>query len=282
MAQAGTYGGSAVPDPTDTTNADNTTAPVFGSFDDLSEYGVAPALANLNVMWKRNVPQPVMADEKTGKGEVPAYPARTDPNRLGPLNHTYQESVRALYKLKSEEVGGLQTRLIAGGFMGKNPTYVANAPDKKTRDTWDEILKMAMRSDKTPDEVIQDAIDANGGMDEGLKKYGPGATAVADVHLTHPDDIRMVAKQISTKTLGRGWNNQQLDAFVKTYQAMQSQAGQAARDSGATIVNAPSLEASAEAEARRQNPTAAGAADADGIMQMVTKAFSILGGSSNG
>lgn len=271
MATPGSYN-TSVPDPTDTSTADPSALSNFDQLtsDDSSQYGVSPAIANIPVPWSRSQ---AMADSTSGK-EVPAYPARD-----AVQTQTYQDSMRALYGLKGEQVGSLQQRMLAAGFMGRNPDYVANAPDTKTHDTWDKILKQAMRSGRTPDEILTDAVNANGGLEAGLKKFGgPQPGTVADIHLTHPDDIRMVAKQVSTKTLGRGWSNEQLDHFVQTYQAMQTQAGQAARGSGATVVNAPDIGAAAEAEARRQDPTAAGAADADNIMQMVMQGFKTLGG----
>jgi hypothetical protein len=263
---------TGVPDPTDTSTADPSALSNFDQLtsDDSSQYGVSPAIANIPVPWAR---VPAMADSPDG-GEVPAYPSRQTLQ-----TQTYQDSMRGLYALKGEQVGNLQQRMLAAGFMGRNPDYVANAQDTKTHDTWDKILKQAMRSGRTPDEILTDAINANGGLEAGLKRFGgPAPGTLSDIHLTHPDDIRMVAKQVSTKTLGRGWSNEQLDHFVKTYQAMQSQAGRAAQGSGATVTNAPDIGAAAEAEARRQDPTAAGATDADNIMQMVMQSFKTLGG----
>lgn len=271
MATPGSYN-TSVPDPTDTSTADPSALSNFDQLtsDDSSQYGVSPAIANIPVPW--------------GVKKVPAVPSAgwatpAIPEHEAPDTMSYQDSAKWLYGQKPELIGQLQQSLVAGGFMGKNPQYVPNAPDKKTFAVWNDILKQSMRSGKTPQDIINAAINDNGGLEEGLKKYGgPAPGTIADIHLTHPDDIRMVAKQVSTKTLGRGWSNEQLDHFVKTYQSMQTQAGQASRGSGATVVNAPDIGAAAEAEARRQDPTAAGAADADNIMQMVMQGFKTLGG----
>lgn len=267
---AGGYGAS-VPDPTDTTPADATSTG-FGSFDELSQFGVPPALAQLQVRWG--------GTRDIAKVPSAGFATPMIPGRAEPVTHTYQKAVESLYKQTPDQIGDLQLQLVAGGFMGKNPTFVEKAPDKKTRDTWDEILKIAMRSDKTPFEVIQGGIDANGGLEEGLKRHAPGGTTAQkpDIPLTHPDDIRMVAKAASQKVLGKGWDKAKLDAFVQTYQAMEKGEGAAKQGSGAVVTNAPSMEASAEAEARRSNPVAAGATDWDHAASMMMDAFKTLGG----
>lgn len=278
---AGTYGG--VPDSEDTGGSSSTNAGApFGSFDDLNEYGVSPSIADQKIIWKKNPPKPVMAtDAKTGK-EVQGMTSDASGVRKLETNMneelSYAESVRYLYGIDSEKVGDLQLRLAAGGWFGKNPNFVPRTPDSKTRTVWDNVLKTSMRTNKTPDEIIQESIDAEGGLEEGLKKHnvdGSAATQPKSVLVTHPDDIRRIAKEISTKTLGRGWNNEQLDKFVTAYQAMDRASGEAE----GTRAAAPSVEAAAEAAARRDNPLQAQAMDANNVMSMVIKSFGILGGS---
>lgn len=280
---AGTYQ-PGVPDPTDTTSDTAPVGSTLTDFDDLTMFGVSPNLANLQVLWKRGTKTPIMAD--TPGGEVPAlksdatgvHPRIEDSNEF----QTFERLSQSLYRdLGPDQIGDLQLRMIAGGFYGKNPDYIAKSPDKKTYGVWQDVLKQAMRSGKTPDEVLDEAIQANGGLEEGLSRFGVSRQGtLADIPLTHPDDIRMVAKEVSRRVLGKGWGEDQLAKFVQSYQSMETQEGRAAQGSGATVQKAPSLEGAVEAEARRQNPVAAGATDWDGAAQMMLKAFQTLGGSS--
>lgn len=279
---AGGYQGG-VPDPADT-SAPAGSEPTFGSYDDLNEYGVAPALADFTIIWERRAPEPMMTSGKEPGSLVPAMESDATGTRprMKDMNvqRTYAESVRALYGLQPEQLGQLQLRLAAGGFFGENPSYVPNVPERKTFSVWDNVLKTAMRTGKTPDEVIDEAVEANGGLDEGLKKRGIGDSLnkPKSVLVTHPDDIRRIAKEISTKTLGRGWNNEQLDKFVQAYQAMDQASGEAE----GTRAAPPSVEAAAEAAARRDNPLQAQAMDANNVMAMVIKSFANLGGAGGG
>lgn len=262
---AGSYG---VPDPADTgssTDAFSTSAG-FSDFDELTQFGVSPALSAIPVPF-------AWVDEDTPGGEksVKARVLQTQP---------YQDAVRSLYGRDAESTMTLQQQLQAGGFFGKNPYYIPGQPDPKyTAPVWKNVITQAMREQKTPQEIIDAAIEANGGLDAGIKAHpysGTGAGAVQQTPLMHPDDIRQVAKEISVKVLGRGWNNKQLDSFVQTYQSMQSAAGNAV----GTYQNAPSVEAAATTAAERSDPGMAQATKGEGVMDMVLKSFSNLGGGS--
>lgn len=264
---------AGVPDSSDT---DSTAAasPGFASFDELSQFGVSPNLATVPINFARR-------KVKVPEG-VPALPGG---QVKGPFEYEetdkleYEQAVRYLYGKTPEAVGDLQLGMAAAGFYGKNPYFTPKAPDKETNTAWNEVLQIAMRTGKTPDEIISEGIEANGGMEEALKKHNmSGAGTLADVPLTNPDDLRMVAKEVSRKVLGRGWDEKALNAFVQTYQAQETAAKQAAQASGATYTQPASIEAAAEAEARRSNPVAAEATDWDNAAQMLIKAFDTLGG----
>lgn len=259
---AGSYG---VPDPADAGAADAfSTSAGFSNFDELTQSGVSPALANIPVPFTY-----VESDAPAGERSVKTKVLQTQP---------YQDAVNSLYGRDAESTMQLQQQLQAGGFFGKNPYYIPGQPDPKyTAPIWKNVITQAMREHRTPGEIIQDAIDANGGLEAGLKAHpysGTAAGSVQQTPLMHPDDIRQVAKEISVKVLGRGWNNKQLDHFVQTYQAMQSQAGNAV----GTYQNAPSVEAAATSEAERSDPGMAQATKGEGVMDMVIKSFQNLGG----
>lgn len=242
--------------------------------------GVNELDANIEVPWERTTPTPVMADTK--EGEILAYPHRNIPGSEL-KKETYTRATNWLYDQYAnvnDNFTNLQHKMAAAGFMGKNPNYTQGTPDSLTQGAWDEILKIAVASDKTPQEIINEAIERDGGLEAASKKHNISGTgqAKADIRLTHPDDIKQMAREMSRKTLGKGWNEQQLSAFVASYQAQERAEGQAAQGSGATVTNAPSIGAAAEAQARRQNPTAAGATDWDNAAQMMMQAFRVLGG----
>jgi hypothetical protein len=235
----------------------------------LSQYGVSPALAKIPVPFYK---APAMMDVSPGV-EAPVPGGRVDIQTVD-----YQDAIKSLYGQTAESLTDLQTKMQAGGFFGKTPYYIPGQPDPKyTAPVWKNIITQAMRQNKTPGDIIQEAIDAGGGLEAGLKKNpfsgGPG-DSVQQVPLMHPDDIRQVAKEISVKVLGRGWNNAQLDHFVKTYQSMQSAAGNAT----GTYTNAPSVAAAAEVEAQRSDPGMAAATQGAGVMDMVLNSFKTLGG----
>jgi hypothetical protein len=296
---AGSYAASQVGDPSDTTDTSEAgTAPAgFGSFDDLSQFGVPPALANIPVPW--GVGQDASAAAKTPTTTLKTGVLGTvfqgvnlptssagQPQQIvtgGKVYDTqsYDQAIRAIYSpdLTASDLASLQNAMAAGGFMGKNPYFIPGQPDTKyTIPTWINIVKQAMRQGISPQDILQQGVDAQGGLEAGLAKFAPNTTgSVANINLTHPDDIRMVAKQTSMKVLGQGWNSQQLDQFVKTYQAMQVQDQSVPSGTGAVTTNAPSLQAAAEEEARRSNPVAAGATDWDNAAQQMLRVFQMLG-----
>lgn len=267
-----------VPDPTDTSSADNASVPTgVVNFDDLTQFGVSPNIANIPVPFRRVAPKPMMMDVAPGV-EAPAIPGRNIPGS-DIENLSYEDAVRYLYGKDPDSLQELQLAMAAGGFYGTKPNFIDKTPDTSTRKSWDQVLQISMRTGKTPEEVIQGAVDANGGLEGGLKKHGLSSSgSTADIPVTHPDDIRMVAKEMSRKILGKGWNDAQLEKFVQSYQSMEQAEGTAAQAQGARYTKAPSVQAAVEEEARRQNPAAAGATDWDNAAQTIMKAFHTLGG----
>jgi hypothetical protein len=272
--KAGTAG---VPDPADTgssTDASGALAP-GANYDDLSMLGVPSSLQNIEIPWGT---QPVAKVPSAGFA-TPMIPAHE-----GPRKYTYENAVRYLYGEATNNPSNfsqIQLTMAAGGFMGKTPAINPGTPDDETRNAWNEVLRVSMRTGKTPDEVMQDALDANGGLDKGLAARGLGpnaAKSAQDIGLTHPDDIRAVAKKVSMQVLGKGWDAKKLDSFVQSYQAMESAQGQAAQGKGATVTQAPSMESAAESAARASDPVAAGGTDWDNAAKMMLEGFKQLGG----
>ena len=277
------YDTNAVPSPSDTgtTNADTTSSGItsaVSSFDEFTQFGISPNMENMQVPftlkhigpWGENIPGQTEGDASEAAGN---YVVQRDPK-------SYLDATRFLAGINTaapDQFKQIQLSLVAGGFAGKNPNIIPGAYDATTRKAWNEVLLEAMRTGKTPDEIMSGAVDANGGLDAGLSRFGMGSNAVSPIRLTHPDDIRAVAKQVSMKVLGKSWNSDQIEQFVKTYQGMETGEGQAARGQvGGSYTAAPSLDAEVEAQARRQNPAAAGATDWDNAFQGITKAIKTL------
>lgn len=242
-----------------------------GSFDfnTLSPYSPSQSLLDIDVPIRRT-------DKKLGAPEPWSGGMEYEVEKL-----KYQEAMMSMYKSDPESLSGLQKELAAGGWMGKNPNFIDKAPDDVTRNAWDEVLRAAIGSGRTVKEIMDEAIEANGGLEEGLKKFGIGGDGdreQSDISVTHPDDIRMTAKEVSRKVLGKSWSNTQIDAFVKAYQAQEIGAGTAARADGATYTQPASMEAAAEAQARRSNPAQAGATDWVNAGNLIIEAFKTLGG----
>ena len=275
---------NAVPDPGDTTNADTTGGGItsaISSFDEFTQFGVSPNMENMKVPftlkhigpWGENIPGQTEGEASEQAGN---YVVQRDPK-------SFIDATRFLAGINTaapDQYKQIQMTLVAGGFAGKNPDIRPGGLDATTRKAWNEVLLEAMRTGKTPDEIMSAAVDAAGGLDAGLARHGLSGRSVADIHWMHPDDIRAVAKQVSMKVLGKSWNAAQLEHFVQTYQGMQMTAGQTAQGSGATVTEAPSLATAAEAEARRQNPVEAGATDWDNAFQGIATAIHELGGSA--
>ena len=251
------------------------TTPTAGlpSFDQLTLSGVSPNVAEYPVPMSR-------IRKKIGAPEPwSGAMAETDEMVLDTL--TYQQAVMSFAKQDPATMTEKQLDLAAAGFMGKNPNVVFQAYDTVTDNAWKEVLKAAALSGRPVDEIIEEAIEENGGREEGLKKHGISRDGViADknaIRLTHPDDIRMTAAEVSRKVLGMSWSKEQLDSFVRTYQAQETAEGQASAGDGAYTA-AASMEAAAAAQARRSNPAQAGATDWVNAGNMLIEAFKTLGG----
>lgn len=258
---AGYTPATGVGDPSDTGS--------MADYDQLQATDTSYNDVNIPIPWRRTTNK--YGETNPGQGAM-GYETET---------HSYFEATNWLYDQYATDNEGfskVQLQLAAAGFMGKNPNYTPGTPDDPTQASWSEVLKIAAASDKTPFEILDEAIERKGGMDAALKKAN--VAQKPDIPLTHPDDIRQVAREMSRKTLGKGWNEKQLNAFVASYQAQEAAAGNIKQGSGVTYTRPPSMEAAAEAEARRQNPVEAGATDWDNAAQMIMKAFSVLGGGS--
>lgn len=247
------------------------------SFDDLQSLDVSANMADLQVPWERvDTPgQKSLGARGTEVVTTGTYKQLKKTKYTDAVNWLYDK-----YANDNDSFSQVQLGMAAAGFMGKNPNFTPGTPDDPTRNSWNEILQIALASDKTPMEIIDEAIERNGGMDAALKKHNVsgGGRAKPDIQLTHPDDIRMTAKEVSRKVLGKGWDQRQLDAFVASYQAQEAASQGAAQGEGVTYTQPASLQAAAEAQARKQNPVAAGATDWDNAAQMIMKAFDVLGG----
>jgi hypothetical protein len=264
-----------LPDPSDTGG--------LASFDELQSLGVSANLADIEVPWERKIVKRTRPAVAMGPGAERAAPGEGYAEYPELQKTKYTDAINWLYDTyanRNDEFSTVQLHIAAAGFMGKSPNYTSGTPDELTRNAWDEILQIAMASDKTPFEILDEAIERQGGLDEALAKKNLSAAGRIrpDISLTHPDDIKQMAREISRKTLGKGWGEEELNRFVASYQAQERAAGAAAQESGAIITAPPSLEASVEAEARRRNPVAAEATDWDNAAQMMMQAFKILGG----
>jgi len=262
------YTPGSIPDASDST---------MTSFDQLTAQGISYNEAAIQVPWERvDAPGQKMLGGR--EGEVVQTAGFKKLNKVG-----YYDANNWLfdrYANDNPQFSNMQQKLAAAGFMGKNPNFTQGTPDTLTQGAWQEVLKIASASDKTPFEIIDDAIERQGGFDEALKKHNVGRNGqvVPDISLMHPDDIKMTAKAVSRQVLGIGWDDAQLDRFVASFQAQQKAAQAAAQGSGATYTDAPSVQAAAAEAARNQNPVAAEATDWDNAANMMQEAFKMLSG----
>lgn len=187
------------------------------------------------------------------------------------------------YRKNPGDLEPLQKRLFAAGFYDPSLDWEdirTGDWDGESDQAWKRAVDRAAvfyESGKklTLDEVIDQSIRARaGGGDKTKGKRGSGD---AVIRLSHPDDIRTSAMKVSSKTLGRGWTEEELDRFVLTYQQMERAAQSAVNRGAAAVTAPPSVEAATERAARQANPTAAKATDMVGAYDMIVKAMQNLG-----
>lgn len=188
------------------------------------------------------------------------------------------EMKKDLYRKLPGDLSALQKRLFVGGFY--NASLDAEDIrwgdyDEQTKLAYDRAVDRAASfygagQKKTFDQVLDDAVTR--GTETGLAGQG-SARAKTPPSFSHPDDIRTVAMRISSKVLGKGWNESQLDQFVKTYQAMETAA---TADPGG--MSQPDVSTAAESAARAGDPVAAGGTDMANAYTLMMQAMQRLGG----
>lgn len=197
------------------------------------------------------------------------------------------EYEKEFYKLPPGELPTLQRRLFEGGFYDQSMEWDdvrVGDHDEYSQKAWKRALERAAAlygadQKQTLDQVIENA------RGKGAKN-GPGGSGGGSkkpplsVQVSHPDDIRNRAMKISSETLGRGWNADELDRFVETYQQMERAAQASAHGAnyaGGTTTAAPSVDTAVERAARQGNPVAAGGTDVANAYKMVLDAIGNLG-----
>ncbi len=201
------------------------------------------------------------------------------------------EYKKDFFRKNPGELPSLQRRLWEAGFYDGSVDW-EDIPqgdyDDDTKKAWERAIGRAAAfydagKKLTLDEVIEMSRRQRAGLlgEDGAGGRGSGRTrAPLSVRVSHPEDIRTVAMQVSTKILGRGWGEDELNRFVNTYQSMERAAQTGAYNAeirGGTSTAAPDVATAAASAARASNPVAAEATDVVGAYSLLLEAMGSLG-----
>jgi len=223
--------------------------------------------------------QPTALSGAPGTGELSPEEQAYTPAEL----KTATQVSASLYQMPPDKIAALQDQLYAGGFYKKAaPQIVRGQADDDTAAAWNDLIGLTARAaqKRTLSEVLDEAVAAGGGLKPGVAGSAAAKAGRAPFSptVTNPDDIRDVAQKTAKTVLGRGFSDAELARFVGAYQQMET--GAQAQDyqataAGGTTVQAPTMQAAAEAQARQQAPVEAGAHDLANVFDMFSQ---IIGG----
>jgi len=154
-----------------------------------------------------------------------------------------------------------QQAMFEAGVYKRTDTYIPGDYDDSSASAWAQVVDTAAKEEKSIAEVLEEkkkmVLNA-GGTDVFYKKQGAAAQSPLVTKVTNPDDLRLTAQQVATKTMGRAFTEDELTRFISAYQGQET-ASQAAQHSaaagGGRVVSEASPEAAATAFAQQAHPT---------------------------
>lgn len=169
------------------------------------------------------------------------------------------------YRWDQDDLDRFQEEAFTAGFYGTNDRSKVRFGDRDegTFDIWRTMVDRAANfwavdQKKTPHDVFAEAVK--------IPNQFPGPEPEPlTVVLSNPADIKDAMREAARDAIGKGRvDEDRLDEIVSRYQQMERSAQQASHDAaedGGTVTQPPSLGSFVEDEARRLDPTAAGAHD---------------------
>jgi hypothetical protein len=176
--------------------------------------------------------------------------------------HDYQQTPRYVQghqynpaSLPVDDIIDLQESLVAAGLMERGD-YTVGVWDNESTQAYEHLLSEANASgdDETTAMTRRiQSVQVNG---------APGAAKAPKrqplvVTLTNPEDLRAVAKRVSTELYGGRLPDEELDRFVANYQASEAnyqQAGYAMDETGGTLTKPADPESVLENQIKTEHP----------------------------
>lgn len=241
-----------------TGSTDGSSFPTSGSGTQDSIYGISGKLAVVPVKIS-NTAQP----DHAGLSLDPQGASGT-PNIV-----PWESALAQLYQMTPGELASLQQSLYQAGlypksYYGKTPDVIVPGEiDPGTQTAWRDAVEEAVRSSTYDNgqisnaKSVQDVITGRIAMNQ---QSGGVSGGTVGVRLTNPADLRMVAKDLGQKFLGRNPDPGFVDNYVAAYHAAEVASQNV--DKGGNVTAPPDPQAFAEQMLRQQYPVDVGVNDA--------------------
>lgn len=158
----------------------------------------------------------------------------------------------------------LQLALDAAGMYGNNPQYRRGVWDPEVdAKAFNSILGVANTQGWTWQEALTEMgrLNAEGRGVGGRGGGGRGGRAAPSitVEVSNPDDLRVLADRVSRSSIGKKLEPEQMENFVKAYQAIEQGAAQqqiaaAGREGSTILAGPPSAETFAQQQIEQTQP----------------------------
>jgi hypothetical protein len=169
-------------------------------------------------------------------------PKYVDGNQYDPAN------------LPTDDIIALQEKMVAAGLMEKGD-YIVGVWDAASTAAYEKLLGEANASGDDERVALDRRIASFKANPPPQQKRAPNV-----IQLTHPEDIRDALHQTAMRLYGGDLDEAQTQAFISSYQSMQSQADTAAYNlgdpdgPGGTVVAPPDVGVLAEKAIREAHP----------------------------
>lgn len=257
------------------------------AFATTSLFGIDAGVAQAPVTIKRGGPG---ADREGQAGMA----AGGHPYEAGAIGTTLGQTIQDFYHLEpgSDALKSYQQDLFDAGlypdtyYRAKNPSKLnLGVVDDVDAKAWKEIATLAARTGRPITDLLEERknqLNAAGGVMAAKQGEAASARAPFSAQVANPLTLTEVAQKAAETTLGRGFTQNELNRFVKSYQALQVNAQKGEYDTavaGGTSTAAPEAAAYAAQQARQSAPTEAYAND---LINVYDQAMAILTRKSGG
>jgi hypothetical protein len=155
--------------------------------------------------------------------------------------------------LPVDDIIDFQENLVAAGLMERGD-YTVGVWDNESTKAYEQLLSEANASGDDEQVAMTRRIastQANPKPDKTPKRQP------LVVQLSNPDDLRAVAKRVSSELYGGNLPDEELDRFVSSYQALEAgyqQTGYNMDETGGTLVKPPDPDVALEKQIREEHP----------------------------